>query len=150
MLFSYQLTAVGASSWATTIRAYHHGTSWANFALPSNIGDFTTYSGNPYPIFEPTLETIGVWYNIQSGSGTRPQIYLAKADYAAGTLSLYENPAEWLGNGVSLYFSFYGSFLCVYRFTDTLSGNVYTELFYKLDKTNTKIILISSRPVSGD
>jgi len=39
------------------------------------------------------LETIGVWYNIQSGSGTRPQIYLAKADYTAGTLSLYENPS---------------------------------------------------------
>ena len=150
ILFSFEATAVGASSYATAIRAYYYGSSWVSVTLPSTISDFTTFSGIPTPISEPTLETLGVWYNVQSGSGTRPQVYLAKADYAAGTLSLYENPAEWLGNGVSPYFSPFGNYLYVYRITSTLSGNIYTELFYKIDKANTKIVFISSRPISSD
>lgn len=96
------------------------------------------------------METIGVWYYVQSGSGVKPQIYLAKADYTAGTLNLYENPAEWLGHGVSPYFIPFGNYLYVFRLTSTLSGTFYTELFYKIDKANTKIVLISTRPISSD
>lgn len=90
------------------------------------MSDFTTYSGTPTAIGEPTLETFGVWYRVQSGSGTKPQIYLAKADYTAGTIILYENPAEWLGNGVTPSFGPFGNYLSVYRTTNTLAGNIYT------------------------
>jgi len=32
----------------------------------------------------------------------------------------------------------------------TLSGYIYTEFVYKIDKANTKIVLLSTRPVSSD
>jgi len=43
ILFSYEATAVGASSYVTAIRAYYYGTSWTSVTLPSVISDFTTY-----------------------------------------------------------------------------------------------------------
>ena len=93
ILLSYEPTAVGSSTYVTVLKAYNFGTAWTAMTLPSAMSSFTTFSGIPTAITELTMETFGVWYNIQDGSSFKPLIILAKPDYVAGTVSLYEIPS---------------------------------------------------------
>ena len=93
ILLSYEPTAVGASTYVTVLKAYNVGTAWTAMTLPSAMSSFTTVSGIPTAITELTMETFGVWYDIQDGSSFKPLIILAKPDYVASTVSLYEIPS---------------------------------------------------------
>lgn len=54
-ILSYQLSAVGASSYTSVIKLYYYTTSWNSVTLPATIASFTTYNSIPTLISESTM-----------------------------------------------------------------------------------------------
>ncbi len=148
LIFTYNNTAISQSvPYETAVRIYvSDGTNYNQVTLPNN-GDFTTRTYDAKIYFDQLFETIVCGFASGTESEPKVNINVVKVDFSARTVANYEVPQIWY-SWINPIFAILGEIIyCMQPIAPGSSQG--TEVFFKVDKANLKIVEVTKRPVNS-